>query len=69
MDDRLAQLEHKLAETRQELADFRRQLSKTLDESFKWSIITMGVAVIISWFGIFLLLTRGASLIRRFMLS
>ena len=69
MDDRLAEVEQKVAEARQEVADLRRLLTHSIDQSFKWSVITMGVGVIIAWFGILLLLTRGAGLLRRFMLS
>lgn len=69
MDDRLAQVEQKVAEARQEVADLRRLLAHSIDQSFKWSVITMGVGVIIAWFGILLFLSRGASLLRKFTLS
>lgn len=69
LDDRLAQVEQKVAEARQEVADLRRLLAHSIDQSFKWSVITMGVGVIIAWFGIFWMLSRGTSLLRRFMLS
>lgn len=67
-DDRLARLEQRLGETQKTIGDFRRDLGARFDQSFKWSIITLGIGLIITWLGIFLLLARGTALLRRLLL-
>lgn len=69
MDDRLARVEQRLAQTQGQVAEFRQDVASKIDKSFVWSIITIVVGLVITWFGIWLLLTRGANLIRRFMLQ
>lgn len=58
MDDRIARVE-------QNLQDFRQEVTQKLDLSFRWTIITIVVGLVITWFGAFLLLSKGASLLRR----
>lgn len=69
MDDRLAALERRLAEAEKTIGHVRHDLATRVDQAFRWSVTTIVVGLIITWFGALLLLTRGASLIRRFMLS
>lgn len=68
MDDRLARIEQRLAGAQQKVGDFRHDLENRMDQSFKWSVITLGVGLIITWLGIFLLLARGTALLRRLLL-
>ena len=68
MDDRLARLEQRLGEIQTKVGDFRRDIGTRLDQSFKWSIITLGIGLIITWLGVFLLLARGTALLRRLLL-
>lgn len=65
MDDRLAKVERNLAELQKGIADFRQDVANRIDQGFKWSIITVVIGMIITWFGAFLFLARGASLLRR----
>lgn len=69
MDDRLARLEQKLGQAQEDVAEFRRDLANKIDQSFRWSIVTMGVGLIITWLGAFFLLAKGASLLRRFLIQ
>lgn len=68
MDERLARLEQRLADTQKKVGDFRHDIANRIDQSFKWSVITLGVALIITWLGIFMLLARGTALLRRLLL-
>ena len=59
MDDR--QLEQRLEGLQKGIADIGNKIEK----SFRWSIITVAVGIIITWFGIFLLIARGTSFARK----
>jgi hypothetical protein len=65
MDDRLAKVERNLAELQKGVTAFRQDVTNRIDQGFKWSIITVVIGMIITWFGAFLFLARGASLLRR----
>jgi len=69
MDDRLANVERDLAELQKGLGELRHDVASRIDKGFRWSIITMAVGMIITWFGIFLLLQRSAALLKRVLLS
>jgi hypothetical protein len=65
MDDRLVKVEQSLDELQKGIAD----IGSKIEKSFRWSIITMVISMIITWFGIFLLFARGATLTRRSLLG
>lgn len=65
MDDRLARVEQNLEELQRGIGDFRKDLTQRLNQSFRWSIITLVVSLAITWLGLFLLLSRGAAMLRR----
>jgi len=65
MDDRLAKVEQGLEELQRWTGDFRKEVIQKLDQSFRWSIITLAVCLAITWLGAFLLISRGATLLRR----
>ena len=65
MDDQLARVERNLEEMQRGIGDFRKEMTQKLDQSFRWSIITLVVSLAITWLGLFLLLSRGAAMLRR----
>jgi hypothetical protein len=65
MDDQLARVERNLEEMQRGIGDFRTEMIQKLDQSFRWSIITLVVSLAITWLGLFLLLSRGAAMLRR----
>jgi hypothetical protein len=68
MDDRLARLEQRLGEVQGKIGEYRRDLTARIDLAYRWSIITLGVGLIITWLGVFMLLARGTALLRRLLL-
>jgi len=69
MDDRLADVERNLAELQRGMTEFRQDVAQRMDKGFRWSIVTMAVGLIITWFGIYMLLSRSATLLKKFLLS
>ena len=65
MDDRLARVEQKLEEIQGRIGE----VAQKLDKSFRWSIITLVVSLAITWLGLYLLLSRAATLLRRLVVS
>lgn len=64
MDDQLMSLEQGVDDLRREVAGLRQDAVARLARSFKWIIATMVVAVLATWFGVFIYLTQGAERLR-----
>jgi len=58
MDD---SVQRNLAELQKGMADLRHDVQR----GFRWTIVTVAVGMIITWFGVVMLLARGAALLRR----
>lgn len=69
MDDRLAAVERNLAELQKGIADVRQDVVNRIEQGYRWTIITMAVGLIITWLGVFLLLSRGTSLLKKILMS
>lgn len=65
MEDQLAVLEKRVDEVERELTELHRDLADRLGRSFRWTLATLVVAVLATWFGIFLFLSRGAAHLRQ----
>lgn len=65
MEDQLGVLEKRVDEVERELAELHRDLADRLGRSFRWTLATLVVAVLATWFGIFLFLSRGAAHLRQ----
>lgn len=65
MDDQLAIVEKRVDDLRHELAEFRRDATDRVARSFKWTVATLVVAVLATWFGVFMFLTRGTAQLRQ----
>ena len=69
MDDQLTKLEQSVEGLQKGMADFRQDVVSKIDQSFRWSVITMAIGLIITWFGIFLIIARGGNILRRSLLG
>lgn len=65
MEDDLAVVEKRMEELERELAEFHRDMVDRVSRSFRWTMATLFVAVLATWFGIFLFLSRGAAHLRQ----
>jgi len=65
MEDQLAVLEKRVDEVERELTELHRDLADRLGRSFRWTLATLVVAVLATWFGIFLFLSRAAAHLRQ----
>ena len=64
MDDQLMTLERGVDDLRREVAEFRQDAIARVARSFRWIIATMVVAVLATWFGVFIYLTQGTERLR-----
>lgn len=69
MNDQLATVERRVDDLQRGLQEFRLDVTDRLGRSFKWTIITLAVAILATWFGIAMFLTRGATLLRQLLQS
>jgi hypothetical protein len=69
MNDQLATVERRVDDLQRGLQEFRLDVTDRLGRSFKWTILTMAVAILATWFGIVMFLTRGATLLRQLLQS
>ena len=65
MEDQLAAVEKRVEELERELAEFRRDMTDRVSRGFRWTLATLVVAILATWFGIFLFLSRGAAHLRQ----
>lgn len=65
MEDQVAALEKHVDDLEQQLSEFRRDVVDRVGRSFKWTMATVVVAVLATWFGVFMFLTRGAGQLRQ----
>lgn len=65
MEDQLAVVERRMEELERELAEFQRDMTDRVTRGFRWTMATLVVAVLATWFGIFLFLSRGAAHLRQ----
>jgi len=61
MDDQLVRVEKRLEDLQREVVESRREIAVLLGRGFKWTIATLAVAIVITWFGVFIFLTKGAT--------
>jgi tetrahydromethanopterin S-methyltransferase subunit G len=59
MDDQPGTVASRLDEVQRELALLRREVSDVVGRSFKWTIVILGFAVIVMWFGVFMIVRGG----------
>ena len=65
MEDQLVVVEKRMEELERELAEFHRDMADRVSRSFRWTMATLVVAILATWFGIFLFLSRGAAHLRQ----
>lgn len=65
MEEQLAAVEKRMEELERELAEFQRDMTDRVGRGFRWTLATLVVAVLATWFGIFLFLSRGAAHLRQ----
>lgn len=65
MEDELAVIEKRVEDLERELAEFHRDMADRVSRSFRWTMATLFVTVLATWFGIFLFLSRGAAHLRQ----
>ncbi len=61
MDDQLGRVEKRMEDLQREIVELRREMAVLLARGFKWTITTLAVAVVITWFGVFIFLTKGTA--------
>jgi hypothetical protein len=65
MEDQVAVVEKRIDELERELAELHGDLVSRMTRSFRWTLATIVVAALATWFGIFLFLSRGAAHLRQ----
>ena len=65
MDDQIGK---RVEDLQRELAEFRREMNDLLARSFRWTIATLAVAVLATWFGVFIIVKGGGAVIRQLLL-
>ena len=63
MDDQLLRVEKRVEDLQREVGALRQEMTLLLARGFKWTIATLAVAVMITWFGVFIFLTKGAAVL------
>ena len=61
MDDQLVRVEKRMEDLQREVAELRREMTVLLGRGFKWTITTLAVAVVVTWFGFFIFITKGTA--------
>jgi hypothetical protein len=59
MEDQPGTVPSRMDEVQRELVLLRREISDVVARSFKWTIVILGFAVIVMWFGVFMIVKGG----------
>jgi hypothetical protein len=59
MEDQPGPVERRMDDVQRELAALRREISDLVGKSFKWTIVILAFAVLVTWFGVYFILRGG----------
>lgn len=65
MEEQMAAVEKRMEELERELTELHRDMADRVGRGFRWTMATLVVAILATWFGIFLFLSRGAAHLRQ----
>lgn len=57
--DQLGTVTKAMGEIQQEIAHLRREVSEVVARSFKWTIVILAFAAVVTWFGVFMIVRAG----------
>lgn len=60
MDDQFAKMDKRVDDLQRDITEMRREITGLLARSFRWIIVTVAVAVVTTWFGVYIILKTGA---------